>query len=166
MSFGHRMGGIILFLVGIISAGLYLWVLSPSSDVHLEQLYQPTIATTTISLPDSVSIRHVYKDGVHRISGNIVLSHSCHKTESSVIPGNSRKGTGITIRIVDVRSSTKVCVNTKTPFPITILYDGAPENVFYLVANGTEIPLSVTEVDWNSAKDSGIQSDLPNPKTP
>lgn len=113
----------------------------------------PTIASiSTSTSARSIQIIHAFKDGEHRFSGSVRLSHSCYTLDAEA-KHDPKDISNITIelRTKDNLLDQPVCAQIPTNYPFEVLAE-APEDIMLEVhLNNENIVVHEKKVDWQSS---------------
>ena len=116
-----------------------------------------TATTTTSATDDEVNLLHSFKDNVHRYSGQLKLPHSCYTVTTEAQRDPSRNDHyNIMIHVVDNLAQQGFCSKIATRYPFEVLIDAFEGISLTLEVNGKEIPVHITESEWNTPNGSYI----------
>lgn len=109
----------------------------------------PISATTTPTR--SIDIVHAFKDGEHRLSGHIKLSHSCYAVDAEAVHDAKEPNVvNIVITVKDRMLDESICAQLPTNYPFQILAE-APEDIeIRAQINDEDVGVKLINTEWQS----------------
>lgn len=108
-----------------------------------------------VILPQTVTLNHLYKDGEHRFTGQIMLPHSCYLVKKSAYPETETEEViFLKLDTTDISDRTKSCSVIATRYPFDMLYGTKTENPITIkfFINDAEVPTNITDLNWQSPR--------------
>jgi len=111
--------------------------------------------TTTPLRPEAsvVTIRHSFKDGEHRYTGEIWLPHSCFAVTADIahIP-NDPTALLLTLTTKDHLLDQRLCFQFSAPYQFEAYTEALEQSTLKLKVDGKDTPVNLVETMWQSGK--------------
>lgn len=149
------MGKRIFIIVFLITAGIFGFFYY---DLNYSE--KSMVVGDGASTSETVfTARHYYKDGVHKLLGEITLPHSCYEVNKRIQKtSNFPEKFTVIIVATDHFLDQPVCANFRTKYPFVLVFE-ADENVeVAAVLNSEPIRVELTrQGDWFDPKGNSIE---------
>ena len=111
-------------------------------------------SVTAISSPDTVTMVHGFKDGIHRYAGEITLPHSCFSTAIDARRDPKRPlRVVLTILTVDqITGGLNFCFKLPTKYPFETIVEAPTDVTPTLSVDGKEFPVRIIEAPWHDTR--------------
>lgn len=98
-----------------------------------------------------IDVVHAFKDGEHRLSGHLKLSHSCYAVDAEAVhDANNPNIVTIIITVKDRMLDESICAKIPTNYPFQILAEGPESTEIRAQINNEEVGVKLINTEWQS----------------
>ncbi len=131
----------------IISLGIMGYFYVSLNRTSTTPTHAPTNDTSR-----SVAINDAFKDGEHRLSGQIRLPHSCYNLDTQAIHDvNNPEAITLVFTASDKMLDKTLCAQLPTNYPFQVLADGIVNATITATLNNEILPIEVTRSEWQAS---------------
>ena len=128
---------LVLIVVILLAVGYYF-------AVYLDGSGSEEDAQLTITSNEMVEIVHVFSDGVHTLSGDIMVATPCHALSYEVIVLKESYPEDILIEFTSDQMS-EICASVMTPAPFEIIVEASQNATFEATYKGQGLSLDMKD---------------------